>query len=230
MVEIEKWKDIKGYEGYYQVSNLGNIRSLDREIVKKDGTTQIIKGGIVNKILNRDGYYVVSLNMNGENKSKRVNRLVAESFIDNPDNLPEINHIDFNRINNKVDNLEWCTHKDNVRYSKQAGHYYMLEGRYGELNPNYGNHKLSEFYKNNPEISKIKNSRKGKQNGRCIPVRVIKDDMVEEFDYIGEAVKFLKDLDLTHNKDDVVRNRIRKSMIDGTKYLGYTFEQINKED
>ena len=210
----EIWKPIDFAEGYY-ISNYGRVRST------RKGQDRILKLSHT-----KDGYIKCGISLHGSSCRFRVSRLVAEAFVPNPENKPTVNHIDGNKDNNRADNLEWCTHKDNVRYSKQAGHYYMLEGRYGELNPNYGNHKLSEFYKNNPEISKIKNSRKGK----CIPVRVIKDDMVEEFDYIGEAVKFLKDLDLTHNKDDVVRNRIRKSMIDGTKYLGYTFEQINKED
>ena len=105
----EEWRDIKGYEGLYQVSNLGRVKSF------KDNN-----GNCREKILNykpkKDGYIQVKLFKNGTYRIFKVHRLVAESFIPNPDNYPIINHKDENKTNNTVSNLEWCTQKYNINY------------------------------------------------------------------------------------------------------------------
>lgn len=113
----EIWKNIKGYEGAYQISNLGNVRSLDR-YVKDKNRTQFIKGKRLKKG-KRNTYYVISLNKNGSRKSYQIHRLVAEAFIPNPNNYPVVNHIDENRTNNRIENLEWCTQKYNINHSKR---------------------------------------------------------------------------------------------------------------
>jgi hypothetical protein len=113
----EIWKDIKGYDGFYQVSNYGNVKSLDRTIYKKDGNTEFRKGQLMQKVIDKDGYYVVGLRRPDKSKkSYRVNQLVALAFIDNPDNYDQTNHKDENRLNNYVYNLEWCTSKYNNNY------------------------------------------------------------------------------------------------------------------
>lgn len=111
----EIWKDIAGYEGLYQVSNLGRVRSLDRTVKSCHGATQNIKGKII-KYKNSRGYACVGLCINKSVKYMRVHRLVALSFIPNPHNYPHINHKDCNPYNNQVDNLEWCTPKYNNNY------------------------------------------------------------------------------------------------------------------
>lgn len=117
----EVWKDINGYEGCYQVSNLGRIKSLDRMTNNQYGE-YFMKGRILkNSIIKDKGYCRVSLN-NGNGKiSKRVHRLVAEAFILNPENKPEVNHKDGNKLNNCVSNLEWCTNKENIEHSIRTG-------------------------------------------------------------------------------------------------------------
>ena len=100
MVEI--WKDIKGYEGLYQVSNLGRVKSLERIITKKNGVTLPIKEKILQYGIDRKGYYFVGLYKNSKGKNKSIARLVAEAFIPNPDNKPEINHINTIRTDNRV--------------------------------------------------------------------------------------------------------------------------------
>jgi hypothetical protein len=107
----EIWKDIKGYEGLYQISNLGNVKSLPRKVNKRK-CEEIIK---VPTISNK-GYYRISLCKNGKIKYYAIHRLVAEAFIPNYDNLPCVNHKDCNTKNNIVDNLEWITYKDNNNY------------------------------------------------------------------------------------------------------------------
>ena len=118
----EIWKDIKGYEGYYQVSNIGRVRSLDRYVATTGNPSgrRLIKGKIKKQTLKTcgrdDGYYYVMLSKNNTDKSYLVHRLVAEAFIPNIDNLPCINHKDEDKTNNNIDNLEWCTIAYNNSY------------------------------------------------------------------------------------------------------------------
>lgn len=111
----EVWKDIKDYEGHYQVSNLGRVKSVSRTIQSSSGKITT-KDLILKPKNNIGGYLVVNLNKDGSYKTKFVHRLVAETFIPNPNNLPQINHKDENKNNNFVENLEWCTSKYNANY------------------------------------------------------------------------------------------------------------------
>ncbi|WP_207758096.1 NUMOD4 domain-containing protein [Clostridium botulinum] len=110
---MEIWKDIVGYEGIYQVSNRGNVRSLNR----LDSAGHKLKGRIRKFKQNKDGYFEISLCKDGERGYYRVHRLVALAFLDNPSKFPLVNHKDCNRTNNIVSNLEWCTEQYNVTYS-----------------------------------------------------------------------------------------------------------------
>ena len=110
----EIFKDIKGYEGLYQVSNLGNIRSLDRKIKNRN-----LKGKIKKLDKTKFGYLKVELNNNGKKKKYSVHRLVAQTFLDNPNNYPCINHKDENKNNNIVSNLEWCDYLYNNLYNNK---------------------------------------------------------------------------------------------------------------
>ena len=106
----EEWRDIEGYKGLYQVSNMGRVKSLN---YNRTGRERIMKG-----LDNGHGYLFVQLCKDGKAKNCRINRLVAMAFIPNPDNLPEVNHKDKIRTNNRVDNLEWCTTQYNIEYSQ----------------------------------------------------------------------------------------------------------------
>lgn len=111
----EIWKPIKGYEGYYEVSNLGRVRSLTHT----DRMGRLYEGAI-RKLQNASNGYKQVLLSNGEKRElKQVHRLVAETFLDNPDGLPEVNHIDEIKTNNVVSNLEWCTRKYNNAYGSK---------------------------------------------------------------------------------------------------------------
>lgn len=111
---IEIWKDIEGYEGMYQVSNMGRVRALDR--VKPNSGGQIAKGHILPQSDNGHGYRFVSLWKFNKGRRFYVHRLVASAFIPNPNNFPIINHKDENKSNNRYENLEWCTQKYNANY------------------------------------------------------------------------------------------------------------------
>jgi hypothetical protein len=110
MIMHTEWKDIVGFEGYYQVSCDGQVRGVDRFI--RDGRNKIA-GKILKPRLDEKGYVNVDLSINNIHRRKRVHRLVAEAFIENPSCLPQVNHKDFNKQNNNVDNLEWLTNDAN---------------------------------------------------------------------------------------------------------------------
>ena len=110
----EEWRDVKDYEGYYQVSNLGNVRSLERIIC--DGT---VRPANLRKLCNDGlGYKHVCLNKDGTNKTIKVHRLVATAFIPNPESKPFLDHINTIRDDNRVENLRWVTPKENYHNSK----------------------------------------------------------------------------------------------------------------
>lgn len=117
---IEIWKSIPGYEGLYEVSNTGQIRSLDMYVKVGFGAYRLQKGKVLSPAKDKYGYLVVSLTYNGKHKTIKVHRLVAQAFIENPDNLPEVNHKDEDKTNNIVENLEWCNHKYNMNYGTRT--------------------------------------------------------------------------------------------------------------
>lgn len=119
----EIWKDIVGWEGLYQVSNLGRIKSLSRvvKVVGHNHSEARISEKILKSVIRKLGYEMVTICKVNIHKHKQVHRVVAEVFIPNPDNKPNINHIDCNPLNNKVENLEWCTQKENREHAKKMG-------------------------------------------------------------------------------------------------------------
>lgn len=120
------WKSVDGFEGYYEVSDTGNVRSVDRYITDSCGKTRLLKGFMMKQTeatgrINSDGYYVVNLHKNHKSYVIAVHRIVATAFIENPDNYPTVNHIDGNKHNNNVRNLEWASYKtNNVHALKNA--------------------------------------------------------------------------------------------------------------
>lgn len=110
----EIWKKIDGYEGLYEISNFGNVKSIPRN------GTQVKTEKILKKYITRCNYLVVVLSKQNKPKRIQIHRLVAKSFIPNPENKPCINHKDGNKHNNYVDNLEWCTYSENLKHAYKA--------------------------------------------------------------------------------------------------------------
>lgn len=118
----EEWRDIKGYEGIYQVSNRGNVRSLDRKKIQmsRHGTLMEKRyhGFLLTPTGNGYGYLIIGLTKDGKRKNHYVHRLVADAFIPNHEHHDQVNHKDYNKQNNAADNLEWIAQDENVRYSR----------------------------------------------------------------------------------------------------------------
>jgi NUMOD4 motif/HNH endonuclease len=118
----EEWLPVANYEGYYEVSNLGRVRSLDREVSVRGGGLRLAKGKVLKPTMVK-GYIKYTLQKEHKPKIMFGHRVVATAFIANPDNKPFINHIDCTKDNNKYTNLEWVTALENIRHSAAKGHY-----------------------------------------------------------------------------------------------------------
>ncbi len=127
---MEVWKTIKGYEGCYEASNLGRVRSIDRFVPTAKGGRNL-KGVILRPAIDEWGYPHVSLRIDGYARTFKVHRLIALTFIDNSDNLEQVNHISGIKTDNTVTNLEWCSSSYNVQHSYDTG---LNKGCKGESN------------------------------------------------------------------------------------------------
>lgn len=143
---IEEFRDIEGFPNY-QVSNIGNVKNIKKNEYKLPGYDD-------------HGYLKVDLYNNAKRSSKKVHRLVAQAFIPNEENKPEVNHIDGNKTNNKVTNLEWCSKSENMQHAYATGlvHCYGRKPSYGMLgkkNPNGGGQKPIKVLETNKEYRSI---------------------------------------------------------------------------
>lgn len=116
----EIWKDIAGYEGLYQISNLGNVKSLAR-YKQNHNKLQKVEERILKPNITNKGYYYVMLNKNGKQKHKMIHILIAQAFIPNPNNYPIVNHKDGNKLNINIRNLEWSSYSHNNKEAYRLG-------------------------------------------------------------------------------------------------------------
>lgn len=129
----EIWKDIDGYEGYYQVSNAGRVKSLRRQTFGGKHGKQVRGERILKQAQDKDGYLRVVLQTQKEKKTISIHRLVAYVFLPNPANLPQVNHLDGVKTNNHTWNLQWCNRSQNVTHAYKTG---LVEKRFGGRNVN----------------------------------------------------------------------------------------------
>ena len=147
----EIWKAVRYYEGLYEVSNYGRVRSLERIVIDKNGKCKTVHGKFLTQHDNGRGYLFVNLYKNDKCKREYVHRLVALAFIENPNKLPQVNHKDEDKQNNYVENLEWCDSKYNNNYGNHIskmistctknGGYEQFSERMKKDNPNKGQYK-----------------------------------------------------------------------------------------
>jgi len=133
----EIWKEIEDFDGVYFVSNYGRVKSIDRLIIRSDGVHIQTKGRVLIPRPATNGYMFVNLSKNGKSKNYSIHRLVATYFLNKIINKNEVNHIDGNKENNYVYNLEWCTRKENSAHASRNNLYNPhCKGKFGGLNPN----------------------------------------------------------------------------------------------
>lgn len=160
---IEEWRDIKNYEGVYQISSLGRIKSLDRYVDDK-GHKRFVKGKMLKPSKHKNNYEYVVLY---DRKHRMIHRLVAETFIDNIDNKRTVNHINGDKSDNRVINLEWCTHKENINKAWDLGLY-----------------KISD-------LQRQKGKERGKNNCKKIIQMDLQNNVIKVWDSLTEASKTL---------------------------------------
>lgn len=152
----EIWKDIQGYEGLYQASTKGRIRSLDRVVRMGEKNLRCTGRIFVGKI-NRFGYMSINISVNNSKKHYTIHRLVAQTFIPNPENKPQVNHINGIKTDNRVENLEWCTSKENSIHAWKNGLMTKCSGKNSYL---YGIHPDKS-----PNAKKVKCTESNKEWG-----------------------------------------------------------------
>jgi hypothetical protein len=149
---MEEWKPVVGFEGLYEVSNLGQIRSLDRLVNHPHGTTALRKGQLLKQTVNRYGYPCCTPSKNGKKVKLTMHRIVADAFLGaNTCNL-DINHIDGNKLNCAVSNLEYCTRRENIQHAIKMG-LFILQRPPIKRGEEHGHSKLSQ--KDVEDIRKI---------------------------------------------------------------------------
>lgn len=223
---MEIWKPVKGYEGYYEVSSYGLVRSLARDVIKSNGVVQHRAGKTKSPVKDHDGYYFAKLSKDGHSKTVKIHVLVAEAFVPGWFDGAEVNHKDYDRTNNTADNLEWVTHKENINHTLAGGRHYSQGDLRGEKNPNYGNTVLHERYMNNHKLATEKQSRPGVQNGRAFRVAIVKEDgTLMEFPYCIACAEYLIENNKVRARSKAaVASYISRAAKTGIPYYGMRFE------
>jgi len=168
---MEIWKDITGYEGIYQISNYGNVKSNDRYVTRKNNTKALSKGKILKPLKNKAGYLFVCLYKENKSKFHYIHRLVAIEFIPNPYSKETVNHINPIKTNNNFENLEWSTQSENNKHSydnklnvaigKDNGNVKLTEEKVLEIRNAVGKQKeIAQIYNiDRSVVSRIKNNK-----------------------------------------------------------------------
>lgn len=182
LFDSEEWRPVVGYEGLYEVSNLGRVKALERSVKSHNQVCEFYRTYPERLIsmhrLDRN-YYQVFICKDGVSKGYLIHRLVAEAFIPNPENKPEVNHKDRNPANNCVSNLEWVTKLENIRDAINKGWDPTLS-RKGKKNSEYHNRRISETHKGKIVTAEQRQHLHEGQRNRFVKCRCIETGVVYE--------------------------------------------------
>lgn len=208
----EIWRDVKGLEGMYQVSSYGNVRSVDREVICTNGVVKHLKGRNLSLHSSENGYLVGGFNKNNKVINFSIHRLVAETFISNPDNLPQVNHKDGNKLNNHLENLEWCTAKENIQHSVKTGLYFK-------------NRNFQQMGKQSVVSRKT-----------VTPISITHSDLNRARKHLACPLRCVETNQVFKSRMEASRqlgingSSINDSLRDGRPHCGYTFQNISIEE
>lgn len=183
-----KWIRINSHKGY-EVSSAGQIRSIEREVMNSATTKRLVKSRIKKPFISREGYGYVQLYENDKRTVCAIHRLVATAFIPNPDNKPMVNHLDGNKLNNNVYNLEWCTCSENHRHAWDTGLHDTEKIRNRMIGTKYN--AKSSYHNVAWDASRNKWKAIVKMNGKMV--------LQKRFDCETEAAKCVNDFIRTNN-------------------------------
>jgi hypothetical protein len=159
-LENEIWKDVKGYEGLYKVSNLGRVKSLDRIVITKKNVLKTKKGQILNLTKKKNGYLSVMFSFESIKKRFYVHRLVALSFIENNKNKLTVNHVNGIKTDNRIENLEWNSYCENLNHAIQTGLRMTGSNSYNSRFTQEKVVAIRRLYVLNPNFNKLKLAKK----------------------------------------------------------------------
>lgn len=219
---MECWRSVRGYEGFYEVSNLGRVRSLDRYVQHGDGMT-MRRGKILSASKNTDGYLQVNLCKDGKCIKARVHKLVADAFVDGWFPGAEVDHKDCDRTNNASSNLQWLSHSDNVARAIENGNHICTTDMSGSRNPNYGNDTLRKRYAADKEAARAAQSRPRSSNGRATRIVMTNKDVTVSFECISDCIDYLTNNGYTKASENSIRGNIWHARKYGHCYLGFSF-------
>lgn len=215
---METWKDVKGYEGHYQVSSCGRVKSVKRAYKTKKSWKTVPER--IRIAVKTHGYLYCVLWKDGKHERFAIHRMVADAFLENPEGLPVVNHKDGNKENNNVSNLEWCTHSENSYHAFRTG----LRKPYnmsGEHNPMYGKHQSASAKEKIAEVHRgrkhTEEARK-KMSLRKTGVRFTEEHKRNLAASVSKAKKGARKM-----TDGNVKRFIRASEIDEYLKNGWTF-------
>lgn len=213
---IETWKDIKGFEGHYQISSFGRVKSVSRWRDTHKNSGYITKEKIMKQKRGLTGYYSVGICLNAVQTFKTIHRLVAEHFVTNADDKPTVNHIDGDKANNKVSNLEWSTHSEQMVH---AFKHDLLELRGSEKFPLEVKLQVLNFMKENEGVSIRKTAKLFNMSRRTVQ-RIVTNGIKTR-----PTTRVLKDG--SHIVEDVISQEA-VSEIKRLRNEGYTLSSLSK--